>query len=84
MPRFGFQYGLDGQECAPQPFFHAMEIPNCEDPVFRAYCQACGITPGTIVNRDDPRVQKLQRCMDDATFNPFAIADEDYLTPRGF
>lgn len=79
MPRFGHSYELNGQPCRPQEFFHAMEIPNCDDPVFRAYCAACGITPGTIVNASDVRVQMLQRMIDDPTFDPWQDTRDNFL-----
>lgn len=70
-------------DCAPRPFFHAMEIPNCDDPVFQAWCKVCGLTPGTIVNAYDARVAKLEQLMHgyDETYDPYADPADDYLEP---
>lgn len=84
MPRFGSQMNLGGGDCSPKPFFHAMEIPNCDDPVFRAWCAACNLTPGTIVNARDVRVAQLERLMHGEyhvpTYDPESDRDDDYLT----
>jgi hypothetical protein len=69
--------------CQPQQFFHAVEIPNCDDPVFRAWCKACELTPGTVVNARDVRIAKLEQLMHgyDPTYDPESDTDDDYLYP---
>lgn len=63
-----------------------LEIPNCDDPVFRAWCKACDITPGHSYDVHDVRVFRLQQLLQhgDPTYDPEQDTADDYLTPRGF
>lgn len=42
-----------------------VEIPNCDDPVFQAWCKACGLTPGRSYSFWDRRVRQLEQLMAD-------------------
>jgi len=55
----------------------AIEIPNCDDPVFRTWCKACGIAPGELVDATDPRVDRLERLLRGQQL----LDDDDYLNP---
>jgi hypothetical protein len=72
--------------CQPQAKNGIIEIPNCDDPVFRAWCYACGVSPGGSYRSYDARIAALGRMMGqfDQSYDPEADPDDDYLTPRGF
>jgi len=55
-------------------------IPNCDDPVFRAWCEACNIRPGELIGEHDLRMQDLQELMNDPTYDPECDGNDDYLT----
>lgn len=59
------------------------EIPNCDDPVFRAWCQACGIKPGGLYAVEDVRVARLEQMMqsemDQPDYDPYQDTADDYL-----
>lgn len=57
-----------------------LEIPNCDDPVFRAWCAACGLTQGRSYQPHDLRIQRLQELMDDPRYDPEQDTADDYLT----
>lgn len=57
-----------------------LRIPNCDDPVFRAWCAACNIVPGSLIGERDVRMQALERIMDDPTYDPEQDTADDYLT----
>jgi len=63
-------------------------VPNCDDPIFRKWCQLCDLIPGQSYERRDPRIAQLQEIMDqrfgDPTYDPEQDTADDYLTPRGF
>lgn len=65
-------------------YLSKFRVPNCGDPVFRAWCKLCDLTPGDSYDRDDPRLDELDSlmarmrgCQDDDD-------DEYYLLPRDF
>lgn len=47
-----------------------LELPNCEDPVFKAWCLACGLRPGHVYSWHDARIQQLQELMADPQYDP--------------
>lgn len=63
-----------------------LELPNCDDPVFRAWCSACDLTPGQQYHHQDFRIARLQMLMHqyDTSYDPLQDTADDYLTPRGF
>ena len=73
-------------DCYPTARQGVLEIPNCDDPVFRAWCNACFLAPGERVDVEDYRVAKLQELMagHDPTYDPYQDPADDYLLPRGF
>lgn len=82
MPRFGPQLNLNGAPCAPQDFMGYAELPNCDDPVFRAWCSACGLRPGGVYERHDARLAMLEELMQghDPSYDPEQDHMDDYLT----
>lgn len=60
--------------CAPKNLGQVVEIPNCDDPVFRAWCRACGIKPGATYSWWDRRVRQLEELMA-SDYDP----ESDYL-----
>lgn len=50
-------------DCEPRQLMGSIEIPNCSDPVFRAWCSVCQLEPGSVVPSSDPRVARLQQLM---------------------
>lgn len=81
MPRFGAQYRIDGQPCRPEELMGHAELPNCDDPVFRAWCAACNLEPGNVYDWKDARMQKLQRIIQDPSYDPWQDTADDYLDP---
>ena len=72
--------------CKPQPWANKLQIPNCDDPVFRAWCAACDLIPGGLYDYQDVRIAQLERFMHgryDPTYDPEADTADDYLT-EGF
>jgi len=59
-----------------------VQIPNCNDPVFRAWCQACDLSPGAWVDARDVRIAMLEQFMQalDRTYDPEQDTADDYLT----
>lgn len=59
-----------------------LEIPNCDDQVFRAWCELCNLVPGRFYPRDDMRVAQLEAIMQDhdPTYDPYQDPRDDYLT----
>lgn len=55
-------------------------IPNCDDPVFMAWCKACGLLTGEKYAWHDARMQQLQVIMDDPRYDPEQDTADDYLT----
>jgi len=80
MPRFGEQLNLLPEQME-LPL--EIELPNCDDPVFRLWCSLCKLQPGQRVSLNDPRLKQLGDIFCNER-EAEAIAAEDYLTPRGF
>lgn len=57
-------------------------IPNCDDPVFRMWCNACNVVAGQYYDPHDVRIARLQDIMDeyDPTYDPEQDDADDYLT----
>jgi hypothetical protein len=51
--------------CLEDVLYHGtqIEIPNCSDPVFRAWCRACNLQPGRSYSWWDRRVRMLEQYM---------------------
>jgi len=60
-----------------------LELPNCDDPVFRMWCDACQLTPGKSYHWQDFRIARLQALMSqyDPSYDPESDSDDDYLNP---
>lgn len=61
-----------------------VQIPNCDDPVFRAWCRVCELVPGEQVDVADTRLARLQRLMVSygfGSYDPESDTDDDYLDP---
>jgi len=79
-PRFGPAIDMFRGECAPQDFLGMVELPNCDDPVFRAWCSACDLVPGKLYASQDARIAELERYMQghDPTYDPESDPYNDY------
>ena len=59
-----------------------IEIPNCDDPVFRMWCAACALVPGKLYGAQDVRVAELEAMMQrhQPDYDPYQDPADDYLT----
>lgn len=60
-----------------------IEIPNCNDPVFRGWCKICELEPGQRYDVRDYRIAELQALMQHygfTAYDPESDRDDDYLT----
>lgn len=65
-------------------YLSKFKVPNCDDPVFKAWCQLCDLVPGQSYDRRDVRIAQLEEIMqqrfDDPTYDPEQDREDDYLT----
>lgn len=83
--RYAYRCHLTPFEGSPlrRKYLRGFKVPNCEDPVFRAWCSLCDIVPGQRYDWDDYRLAQLQELMQqyDPSYDPESDPADDYLNP---